>query len=82
MVLVPVSGHAPQPLNTKLNSSDAVARVRQYRAVLMAILPGERAGRDLRTRLRTISTQPPGSSGIEIALKSATTPSLGRPSPT
>jgi hypothetical protein len=33
MVLVPVSGHAPQPLNVKLNSSDAVARVRQYRAV-------------------------------------------------
>jgi len=32
MVLVPVSGHAPQPVNVKLNSSDAVARVRQYRA--------------------------------------------------
>jgi hypothetical protein len=62
MVLVPVSGHAPQPLNTKLNSSNAVARVRQYRAVLKAILPGERAGRDLRNtaRLRTMSTQTPG----------------------
>ena len=46
--------------------------------------PVARTGRDLRNtaRLRTISTQPPGSSGIEIALKSATTPSLGRPSPT
>jgi hypothetical protein len=28
-----VSGHAPQPLDVKLNSSDTVARVRQYRAV-------------------------------------------------
>src|SRR5262249_43404931 len=27
------SEYAPQPLNVKLNSSDAVARVRQYRAV-------------------------------------------------
>jgi len=28
-----VSGYAPQPLHMKLNSSDTVARVRQYRAV-------------------------------------------------
>ena len=34
MVLIPVSGHnTPAISNMKLNSSDTVARVRQYRAV-------------------------------------------------
>jgi hypothetical protein len=33
MVLIPVSGYAPQPFHVKRNSSDTVARVRQYRAV-------------------------------------------------
>ena len=33
MVLIPLSGHAPQPSTMKLNSSYTVARVRRYRAV-------------------------------------------------
>lgn len=32
MVLIPISGYAPQPLKMKLKDSDTVARVRQYRA--------------------------------------------------
>ena len=59
MVLVPVSGHAPQPLNVKLNSSDTVARVRQYRAVPPEIATGE-IGRSLGFRPLILDYALPG----------------------
>jgi len=93
----PGSSHIPACLRTaatliesyiRAHGPSLADRVEESEAVIVvAVLSGSpvaRTGRDLRNtaRLRTISTQPPGSSGIEIALKSATTPSLGRPSPT